>query len=232
MSTMNKITLLRQWMREQDLAAFIFPSTDPHSGEYVPDHWKTREWISGFNGSAGTAVVALDDAALWTDSRYWLAAEEQTAGTGFTVIRCRRNVPTGQELAEWIKEKCKPTLYGAPLRVGIDGWVNTTSSVHELQHELSPLGLQLVMAPDPAEELWAGRPPIPLNPIEIQPIEYAGEEGDVVECQRGEDVAVDGGSLVHAAVGNGCGSAKAFGKGQPDGLGHGIRVGHGQRHVL
>ncbi|MBQ9558403.1 MAG: aminopeptidase P family protein [Bacteroidaceae bacterium] len=176
MSTMNKITLLRQWMREQDLAAFIFPSTDPHSGEYVPDHWKTREWISGFNGSAGTAVVALDDAALWTDSRYWLAAEEQTAGTGFTVIRCRRNVPTGQELAEWIKEKCKPTLYGAPLRVGIDGWVNTTSSVHELQHELSPLGLQLVMAPDPAKGLWAGRPPIPLNPIEIQPIEYAGEE--------------------------------------------------------
>ena len=173
---MKKIDDLRTWLRKHNLSAFIFPSTDPHSSEYVPDHWKTREWISGFNGSAGTAVVALDDAALWTDSRYWLAAEEQTAGTGFTVIRCRRNVPTGQELAEWLKEKCKAQLYGEPLRVGIDGWVNSASSVRELQRELSPLGLQLVMAPDPAEELWADRPPIPLNPIEIQPIEYAGEE--------------------------------------------------------
>ena len=173
---MKKIDDLRTWLRKHNLSAFIFPSTDPHSSEYVPDHWKTREWISGFNGSAGTAVVALDDAALWTDSRYWLAAEEQTAGTGFTVIRCRRNVPTGQELAEWLKEKCKAQLYGDPLRVGIDGWVNSASSVRELQRELSPLGLQLVMAPDPAEELWADRPSIPLNPIKIQPIEYAGEE--------------------------------------------------------
>lgn len=173
---MKKIDDLRTWLRKHNLSAFIFPSTDPHSSEYVSDHWKTREWISGFNGSAGTAVVALDDAALWTDSRYWLAAEEQTAGTGFTVIRCRRNVPTGQELAEWLKEKCKAQLYGEPLRVGIDGWVNSASSVRELQRELSPLGLQLVMTPDPAEELWADRPSIPLNPIEIQPIEYAGEE--------------------------------------------------------
>lgn len=173
---MEKIPLLRQWLRNQGLAAFIFPSTDPHCGEYVPDHWKTREWISGFNGSAGTAVVTLDDAALWTDSRYWLAAEEQTAGTGFTVIRCRRNVPTGQELAEWIKEKCKASLYGEPLRVGIDGWVNTANSVRELQRELSLVGLQLTITSDPAAALWHGRPPIPLNPIEIQPIEFAGEE--------------------------------------------------------
>ena len=78
-----KILPLRQWLREHNLAAYIFPSTDPHCGEYVPDHWKTREWISGFNGSAGTAVVTLNDAALWTDSRYWLAAEEQLKDTPF-----------------------------------------------------------------------------------------------------------------------------------------------------
>ncbi len=173
---MNKIESLRQWLRKNNLVAYIFPSTDPHCGEYVPDHWKTREWISGFNGSAGTAVVTLDDAALWTDSRYWLAAEEQTAGTGFTVIRCRRNVPTGQELAEWIKEKSKASLYGEPLRVGIDGWVNTTNSVRELQRELSLVGLQLTITYDPAEELWTDRRSIPLNPIEIQPIEFAGED--------------------------------------------------------
>ena len=184
---MNKVELLRQWLREHNLAAFIFPSTDPHSGEYVPDHWKTREWISGFNGSAGTAVVTLDDAALWTDSRYWLAAEEQTAGTEYTVIRCRRNVPTGKELAEWIKEKSKASLYEEPLRVGVDGWVNTIDSVHELQHELSLVGLQLTIAPDPAADLWADRPPIPLNPIEIQPLEFAGEEAkSKIERLRGE----------------------------------------------
>ena len=87
----HRVGILRTWMRQNGLSAYIFPSTDPHSGEYVPDHWKTREWISGFNGSAGTAVVTQTRAALWTDSRYWLAAEEQTAGTPFEVIRCGRN---------------------------------------------------------------------------------------------------------------------------------------------
>ena len=173
---MKKIDDLRAWMRNNNLSAYIFPSTDPHCGEYVPDHWKTREWISGFNGSAGTAVVTLDNAALWTDSRYWLAAEEQLAGTPFELVRCRRNVATGQELAEWIKEKSKASLRGEPLRVGIDGWVNTASSVRELQRELSLVGLQLTIAPDPADELWEDRPAIPLNPTEIQPLEFAGEE--------------------------------------------------------
>ena len=78
---------LRQLMRREHLGAFIFPSTDPHSGEYVPEHWKGREWISGFNGSAGTAVVTLDDAAVWTDSRYFIAAEEQLKGTEFKLMK-------------------------------------------------------------------------------------------------------------------------------------------------
>lgn len=72
----RRVEALRNYMREHALAAFIFPSTDPHNGEYVPEHWMTRQWISGFNGSAGTAVVTLTDAALWTDSRYFLAATE------------------------------------------------------------------------------------------------------------------------------------------------------------
>ena len=83
----RRVEALRNYMREHALAAFIFPSTDPHNGEYVPEHWMTRQWISGFNGSAGTAVVTLTDAALWTDSRYFLAATEQLEGTPFQLMR-------------------------------------------------------------------------------------------------------------------------------------------------
>ena len=85
----RRVEALRNYMREHALAAFIFPSTDPHNGEYVPEHWMTRQWISGFNGSAGTAVVTLTDAALWTDSRYFLAATEQLEGTPFQLMRER-----------------------------------------------------------------------------------------------------------------------------------------------
>ena len=92
---MNKETIrqriadLRALMQREHLAAFIFPSTDPHNGEYIPDHWKGREWISGFNGSAGTAVVTMTSAALWTDSRYFIAAAEQLADTGFVLMKER-----------------------------------------------------------------------------------------------------------------------------------------------
>lgn len=166
---MNKIELLRQWLRDQNLSAFIFPSTDPHCGEYVPDHWKTREWISGFNGSAGTAIVTLDDAALWTDSRYFLAAEEQLKGTPFLLMKDKlSDTPT---IAQWLGQ-----VLPNDSCVGIDGWVNTIDSVRQLSQELRFEGLELVTASDPAATLWTDRPPIPINPIEIQPIEYAGEE--------------------------------------------------------
>ena len=82
-----RVQALRAYMREKGLQAFIFTSTDPHCGEYVPDHWMTRKWISGFDGSAGTAVVTLEDAALWTDSRYFLAAAEQLSGTPFCLMK-------------------------------------------------------------------------------------------------------------------------------------------------
>ena len=96
----NRVNTLRQYLRRNGLAAFIFPSTDPHQSEYVADHWKAREWISGFNGSAGTAVVTLASAALWTDSRYFLAAEEQLKGTGFQLMKLKiEGTPT---IAEWL----------------------------------------------------------------------------------------------------------------------------------
>ena len=163
----RRIELLRQHIRRQSLSAFIIPSTDPHSGEYVPDHWKTREWMSGFTGSAGTLVVTLDDAALWTDSRYFLQAGEQLGGTGIRLMKDR--LPDTPSIPQWLGE-CLPT--GAV--VGIDGWVCTIEEAQSLRSELSFRGLRLNTEYDPAGELWNERPALPDTPVSIQPLEYAG----------------------------------------------------------
>ena len=163
---------LRQLMRREHLGAFIFPSTDPHSGEYVPEHWKGREWISGFNGSAGTAVVTLDDAAVWTDSRYFIAAEEQLEGTGFKLMK--GGLPQTPSVTEWLADKLRHT---DNTEVGLDGMVNTLSEVNALKAELRKLGgLTLRTNLDPLKTIWTARPEIPTNSVELQPLELAGEE--------------------------------------------------------
>ena len=160
---------LREVMRREHLAACIFPSTDPHQGEYIPDHWKGREFISGFNGSAGTAVVTLTSAALWTDSRYFLAAEEQLKGTEFQLMKLKiEDTPT---IPEWIGREC-----GAGAEVGIDGWCSSANAVKELIADLRKQGgITLRTNLDPLTQIWRDRPPIPENPVEIYPLEYAGE---------------------------------------------------------
>lgn len=166
----QRVEALREWMRQQGCTAYIFPSTDPHMGEYVPDHWKSREWISGFDGSAGTAVVTLTRAALWTDSRYWLAADEQTAGTPFEVVRCTRNVATPQELVAWIKEQA-PAEGGV---IGLDAWTNTAESALTMDEVAQEAGMTLRTDCEPCQALWHDRPSLPLSPVEIQPLEFAG----------------------------------------------------------
>lgn len=168
----QRLDALRQLMRREHLGAFIFPSTDPHSGEYVPEHWKGREWISGFNGSAGTAVVTLDDAAVWTDSRYFIAAEEQLEGTGFKLMK--DGLPQTPSVAEWLADKLRHT---DNTEVGLDGMVNTLSEVSALKAELRKLGgLTLRTNLDPLKTIWTDRPKIPTNNVELQPLELAGEE--------------------------------------------------------
>ena len=170
-----RVAALRTWMQQQGIDAFIFPSTDPHSGEYVPDHWKTREWISGFNGSAGTAVVTLDRAALWTDSRYWLAADEQLAGTPFEVVRCSRNTATAEELMDWIRTSPQhPDGKYVDLVVGFDPWVVTTAFAQELIDTIRDNYCEPRADCEPAEELWTGRPPLPADPVELHPLTLAG----------------------------------------------------------
>lgn len=163
---------LRQLMLREHLAAFIFPSTDPHSGEYVPEHWKGRQWISGFNGSAGTAVVTLEDAAVWTDSRYFIAAEEQLHGTEFKLMK--DGMPGTPSIAEWLADKLKHTNN---TEVALDGMVNTLNEVNALKEELRKLGgLTLRTNLDPLKTIWTDRPEIPTNKVELQPLELAGEE--------------------------------------------------------
>lgn len=168
----QRLEALRQLMLREHLAAFIFPSTDPHSGEYVPEHWKGRQWISGFNGSAGTAVVTLEDAAVWTDSRYFIAAEEQLHGTEFKLMK--DGMPGTPSIAEWLADKLK---YTNNTEVALDGMVNTLNEVNALKEELRKLGgLTLRTNLDPLKTIWTNRPEIPTNKVELQPLELAGEE--------------------------------------------------------
>ena len=167
----QRLASLREVMKREHLAAFIFPSTDAHQSEYVADHWLGRAWISGFNGSAGTAVVTMTSAALWTDSRYFLAAEEQLQGTEFQLMKLK--IPGTPSIAEWLGKELADV--SSP-EVGLDGWVNSYVSTTGLIADLRKAGGITVRTNfDPLAEIWTERPAIPENPIEIQPIEYAGE---------------------------------------------------------
>lgn len=169
--TAQRLSNLREVMKREHLDAFVFPSTDPHNSEYVPDRWKGREWLSGFTGSAGTAVVTMHEAALWTDSRYFLAAEQQLAGTEFKLMRER--VAGTPSIAEWLGNVLSD-VDGA--QVGIDGMVNTAADVEALIADLRHQGGITVRTNfDPLAIIWPNRPPVPAAKIEIHPLEYAGE---------------------------------------------------------
>ena len=167
----KRLAALRALMSREKMAAFIFPSTDAHNSEYVADHWKSREWISGFNGSAGTVVVTMNEAALWTDSRYFLAAEEQLKGTGIELMRLK--MPGTPTVAEWLGRVLADS---ESKEVGLDGWVNSAAEVDALTQTLRKQGgLTLRVNLDPMQTLWTGRPAIPQDPVEVQPMELAGE---------------------------------------------------------
>ena len=193
MKTINeKLSALREVMREEHLAAFIFPSTDPHQGEYIPSHWESRKWISGFDGSAGTAVVTMERAALWTDSRYFIAAEEQLRDTEFVLMKERiSGTPT---VTEWLSEVLQNESVSTEL--GIDGMCCSASMVEELMENMRKNGGFTVRTNfDPMQRIWEDRPSIPANAVEIQPIEYAGEaiQDKMARVRRAlRDVHADG----------------------------------------
>ena len=172
MNVTDRLARLRELMRREKLSAFVFPSTDPHNGEYVPDHWKGREWVSGFNGSAGTVVVTGNAAALWTDSRYFIAAAQQLEGTGIELMKLK--IPGTPTVAEWLGQQlidCQRP------EVGIDGMVNSQASAEALIADLrSHGGITVRTNLDPLKTIWTDRPPIPQDLVSVHPLEYAGED--------------------------------------------------------
>lgn len=167
----QRLEALRDVMRREKLDAFIFPSTDPHNSEYVPDRWKGREWISGFNGSAGTAVVTMHSAALWTDSRYFIAAADQLSGTEFQLMKLKiEGTPT---ISEWLGSELREV---SSAQVGVDGMCNSAANVEVLVSDLRREGGITVRTNlDPLDIVWTDRPQIPASKVEIQPVELAGE---------------------------------------------------------
>lgn len=164
----SRVEALRDVMRRMGVHAFIIPSSDPHCGEYVPAHWQSREWISGFNGSAGTAVVTLNDARLWTDSRYFIAATEQLEGTPFRLMR--DGCPGTPSIADWLCDNLPPSV-----AVAVDGWSWDYGTLADIEDSIARRGMTLRTDADLIDRLWTDRPEQPLNPIEIQPLEYTGE---------------------------------------------------------
>lgn len=164
----KRLNSLRKFMEEKGLHAFIIPSTDSHLSEYPASHWASREWISGFTGSAGTVVVTREKAGLWTDSRYFLQAASELDGTGIDLFK--DGLPQTPAIDEWLASELGEGEY-----VGIDGNVYAAKEAFSLTHKLNIKGLHLISDYDPFDTVWHDRPEIPKNPFFVLPEKYTGE---------------------------------------------------------
>jgi Xaa-Pro aminopeptidase len=164
----ERLLKLRELMKKEGISAYIIPSTDAHQSEYVGEHWKCRQWISGFTGSAGTVVVTLDKAGLWTDGRYFIQAEKQLAGTGIDLFKMGElGVPS---FSEWIKENLK-----AGDKTAFDGRVFSMALAKKIEKELRLKGIEVVMNLDFVGDIWRDRPSIPEDKIFIHEVKYTGK---------------------------------------------------------
>lgn len=163
----QRVAALRKIMQRNGIQAFILPTTDPHNSEYVAAHWEARKWLTGFTGSAGTAVITMKKAGLWTDSRYFLQAAEQLEGTGITLFKDR--MPGTPSIAEWLAKELKKGDI-----IGMDGWVNGIDFKESLYAVCSPKGIQVESVADPFDEIWKDRPSLPSDPVFILEEKYAG----------------------------------------------------------
>jgi len=168
MNTQEKITALRKLMASEGIDAYIIPSNDPHMGEYIPAHWQARQWISGFTGSAGTVVVTRDYAGLWTDSRYFLQAEDQLKGSGIELQKLK--IPHTPEHIEWIAH----TL-NVGNTVGIDGKLLSPAMKRLMEKSFSVKEIRLCLKHDFIGQLWNDRPALPDCPVFIHDVEYTGK---------------------------------------------------------
>ena len=169
--TFPHLEALRELMRSKHIDAVIIPGTDPHQSEYPSEHWKFRDYVSGFTGSNGTAVVTLDDAGLWTDSRYFLQAAEQLEGSGFTLHK--ENIPGEPTVLEWLGE-----VLDEDAVVGVDGRLFSLIEANRIEMFCAQNGF--MFAPDfrAAEAIWTDRPARPMNPAFVHDEALAGEDVD------------------------------------------------------
>ncbi|MDR2805639.1 MAG: aminopeptidase P family protein [Dysgonamonadaceae bacterium] len=167
-SSQSKLDVLRSAMQASGVQACIIPSTDPHISEYTPERWKTRQWISGFTGSAGTIVVTNNQAGLWTDSRYFLQAEEQLQGSGIALFKA--GLPETPSPEEWLKNELK-----AGDTVGLDGAVFAASDVLRWIDDWKNSNIRIDTCFAPYDTIWKDRPPLPAHPAFVHPETFSGE---------------------------------------------------------
>src|SRR5918911_2018297 len=161
----ERVAALRQRLAQDGLAGFIVPRADEHQNEYVPPAEERLAWLTGFTGSAGTAVVLRDKAALFVDGRYTLQAGTQVDGSVFEILNIADKTPEA-----WIEE-----TIAAESRLGYDPRLHTVAQAKRLKAAAEKAGASLVPAPNPIDELWTDRPAPPLGPVSLQPDEFAGE---------------------------------------------------------
>ena len=179
----QRLAALRDAMKRHKLDVYFVPTADPHNSEYIAEHWKTREWFSGFRGSAGTLVVSADKAALWTDSRYFLQAAEELSGTGIELMK--DGLAETPDIVEWIRTHC--SISSANFTVGLD---YATCGTGQYCADFSSFATKDI---DFAAEVWKDRPALPKRPIVRHPAEWtsktAGEKIELVRQLQHEFIA-------------------------------------------
>ena len=168
MNIPEKLIELRRIMDRENIAAYIISGTDPHNSEYLPAPWQQRKWISGFTGSYGTVVVTKNEAGLWTDTRYFIQAEKELAGSGIKLHKLR--IPGAVDYPQWLAE-----VLESGTKVGIDGFCMSVSDVRNLKNALSPKNITIQEQIDLLGEMWFDRPALPVEKIIRLDTKYVGE---------------------------------------------------------
>ena len=179
METKEKLSALRESMKQMGLSAYIVPGTDPHASEYVADYWKERNWLSGFTGSAGTVAVTTSKAGLWTDSRYFLQAEAQLKGSGIDLMK--EGLAETPSIADWIMSELTTDE-----AVGVNPEMFSARAYEALRRQLADANLRLIST-DLIRPLWNDRPQLPTQPLYVLEEQYAGQSvADKLEAVRQE----------------------------------------------
>lgn len=167
--TVKNLEALREAMRKVNVGAVIIPGTDPHQSEYVNPHWKVRDWVTGFTGSNGTAVVTMNAAGLWTDSRYFLQAADQLQDSGFDLHK--EDIPGEATVTEWLAEQMEENEI-----LAVDGRLFSIVKANQLEEFCGANGFRFATDFAPADTIWTDRPARPMSKAFVHDVKYAGEE--------------------------------------------------------